>query len=523
MGRPRRPGVHPLLESEPSPDHSSDLRNTRQRRRRTRPGSRRRIETESLDGAQKCKPLVAGLGSEDDEPKARQRQSKDQPSPQKTDPAARKTKQIDPEKAWDEHFAEHKESPVAIRAALEVLVRSKKFDHASALLKAALRNGISEPWMYEALAIVQVANNEDKEEIKRTLLSAADVLADSPDAQYRVARALARHGLKETAIRLYRDIADKAPDAPQPYAESLDLAAETHDVWTVTWAATRILSQAWIGVHEELHKKARSRTAEVERWLRAEGRAKEADDLVELVRQADSRDLVIRITWQGDADIDLKVLEPLGTVCSAQNRMTPAGGVLVQDSFGKDPGSSKNPAELYVCSRGLPGDYEIRLERVWGNPQGGRVKVEVVYSEGTPNEKREAHYVAVTSTKPLVVKLESGRRTQLLAIPQFVTPPVSSEHAKTPYQQLIAYTNSQSQQNGYTGPQQLHQFGRGGVVAFNPTVQQFFFGAGLGVQAVVSADRRYVRLSMVPSFTQLSGEKRFTVTGAAGGGGLGGF
>jgi tetratricopeptide (TPR) repeat protein len=411
-----------------------------------------------------------------------------------------------------------------VRTALEVLVRSKKFDHASAMLKAALRNGISEPWMYEALAVVQEANNEDKEEIKRTLLSAADVTEDSPDAQYRVARSLARHGLKETAIGLYRKIADTAPDAPQPYAESLDLAAETGDVATVTWAATHILSQAWVGVHDELHRKARSRAAETEQRLRKADRAKEADELAERVRQADSRDLVVRVTWQGDADIDLKVLEPLGTVCSAQNRMTPAGGVLVQDSYGKDPGSTKNPAELYICPRGLPGDYEIRLERVWGNPQGGRVKVEVIYADGTPDAKRETHFVAVTSTKPLVVKLESGRRTQLLAIPQFVTPPFSPEHAQTPYQQLIAYANSQAGQHGYTGPQALHQFGRvgGGAVAFNPTVQQFFFGAGLGVQAVVSADRRYVRISAFPSFTQLAGEKRFTVTGAVGGGG-GGF
>jgi len=39
------------------------------------------------------------------------------------------------------------------------------------------------------------------------------------------------------------------------------------------------------------------------------------------------------------------------------------------------------------------------------------------------------------------------------------------------------------------------------------------------VQAVISADRRYVRLSLSPSFTNISGEKRFTVTGGAGGGG----
>jgi hypothetical protein len=388
------------------------------------------------------------------------------------------------------------------------------------LLKAALRNGISEPWMYEALAVVQEAAGEDKEEIKRTLLSAADVTSDSPDAQFRVARALARHGLKDTAIRLYRDIADNAPLAPEPYAESLDLAAETGDLKTVTWAGTHIVSQAWIGVHDELLKRARSRIVEVERKLRKEGRTKEAEDLVQTTRQADMRDLVIRVTWQGDADIDLKVLEPLGTVCSAQNRMTPAGGVLVLDSYGKDPGTTKNPAELYICPRGLPGDYEIRLERVWGNPLGGRVKVEVTYYEGTPKEKRESHYVPVTASKPLVVTLEAGRRTQLLAIPQFYTPPLSHSHARMPYQQLLASAAEQTSMNEYGGPQQLFQFGgraAPGAVAFNPQIRQFFFGAGMGVQAVVSSDRRYVRLSIFPSFTQLSGEKRFTVTGAAGG------
>jgi hypothetical protein len=392
------------------------------------------------------------------------------------------------------------------------------------MLKAAFRAGISEPWMYEALAVVQEAAGEDKEAIKRTLLSAADVTSDSPDAQYRVARALARHGLKDTAIRLYREIADSAPLAPEPYAESLDLAAETGDVKTATWAASHILSEAWVGIHEEILKRARSRVAELERRLRKEGRSKEADELVQTTRQADTRDLTIRVSWQGDADIDLKVLEPLGTVCSAQNRITPAGGVLVMDSFGKDPGSAKNPAELYVCSRGLTGDYEIRLERVWGTPLGGRVKVDVVYYEGSPNEKRESHYVPVTASKPLVVTLESGHRTQLLAIPQFFTPPVSEAHARMPYQQLLAAAfEGSSSGNGaseYNGPQQLFQFGPragGGAVAFNPEVRQFFFGAGVGVQGVVSADRRYVRLTIFPNFSTLSGEKRFTTTGAVGG------
>jgi len=62
-----------------------------------------------------------------------------------------------------------------------------------------------------------------------------------------------------------------------------------------------------------------------------------------------------------------------------------------------------------------------------------------------------------------------------------------------------------------------------GAVAFDPVVTPFFNGAFLGVQAVISADRRYVRLTVIPQFTSISGEKRFNVSGGAGGaGGLGG-
>jgi hypothetical protein len=402
-------------------------------------------------------------------------------------------------------------------------VRSQKFDHAVALLKAAMRNGLAEPWMYEALALALEASSADKQEIERALLSAADVVSDSPDAQYRVARMLARHDLKASAIRLYREVSEQAPLAPEPYAESLDVALVIGDFQTVRWAATRLLSQGWVEHQDELYKKARNSATEMERRLRRDGRDKEADELATALRHADRRDLVIRMTWQGDADIDLRVLEPLGTVCSAQNRMTPAGGVLVKDGSGKDPGSDKNPAELYVCGQGLPGPYEITVHRVWGSPLGGRVKIEVTYHERTDSEKHQTHYIPVTGTKPLIVQLDAGRRTQLLAVPQVVPARSSAGQSATPLQQLQQLAQSQSGDR-FGGPQQLFQVGganvAGGAVAFDPTITTFFVGPGLAVQAVVSADRRYVRLSLFPFFNQLAGERRFTVSGAVGGGGF---
>jgi general secretion pathway protein D len=63
-----------------------------------------------------------------------------------------------------------------------------------------------------------------------------------------------------------------------------------------------------------------------------------------------------------------------------------------------------------------------------------------------------------------------------------------------------------------------------GSIAFDPTVEDFFEGAGLFVQAIISADRRYVRLQVSPFFNDIQGERRFPITASAQqvGGGTGG-
>jgi hypothetical protein len=34
------------------------------------------------------------------------------------------------------------------------------------------------------------------------------------------------------------------------------------------------------------------------------------------------RDVVVRLSWQGEADLDLKVEEPTGSICTWQNRQS---------------------------------------------------------------------------------------------------------------------------------------------------------------------------------------------------------
>ena len=57
-----------------------------------------------------------------------------------------------------------------------------------------------------------------------------------------------------------------------------------------------------------------------------------------------------------------------------------------------------------------------------------------------------------------------------------------------------------------------------GGVGYTPVIQTLSEGVFLRVQAVVSADRRYVRLTVEPSFTQITGMRTFTFSGGGGGG-----
>ena len=68
---------------------------------------------------------------------------------------------VSPDKFWNDYFAnlrepdeQHAESVMrqrneTIRATAKELMSQHKFDQVSALLSAALRNGYTQPWMYE--------------------------------------------------------------------------------------------------------------------------------------------------------------------------------------------------------------------------------------------------------------------------------------------------------------------------------------------------------------------------------------
>ena len=68
------------------------------------------------------------------------------------------------------------------------------------------------------------------------------------------------------------------------------------------------------------------------------------------------------------------------------------------------------------------------------------------------------------------------------------------------------------------GVQGLLPHARAQAIAYEPVIGQALTGSTLGVTPVVSADRRYVRLTVNPSFNVLNGFSTFGIPGAVSGG-----
>src|SRR5207237_9056707 len=112
-----------------------------------------------------------------------------------------------------------------------------------------------------------------------------------------------------------------------------------------------------------------------------------------------------------EADLDLKVEEPTGTVCSCMQRQTPGGGTLIGDTL-----EDKN-SEMYVASQAFRGKYKITAERVWGTPGDNKAQVVVIRHQGTDKETSQVFMLNLKDSNTLVLDLDAGRRTQAAAVP----------------------------------------------------------------------------------------------------------
>jgi hypothetical protein len=431
---------------------------------------------------------------------------------------------------WNRHFAAHQEPTANVRETCRTLMRQQKYDEVVAMLHAALLHGQMQPWMYEAIGIALVAKGAEPDEIERTLMSAVDL---SEDAEFILLAAdyLSRMGFDRRALQLVQDVSRVYPARPEPYMQGLAAAQRMNDRAGIAWACAGILSLAWPKEHQHIETKAYRIAAALLEEVKAEKNAEELAALEKQFTEALARDCIVKITWTGDADIDMQVLEPSGEVCSLQNIRTSGGGVLLGDAYS---GSGEKPiegvSEYYVCPQGFAGEYKVLLRRVWGKVTAGKVTVDVYTNFRTPEQIHIRRQIPLGENGAMVLfQLDHGRRIEALPAQQIaqVARTQTALSRALLAQQLASYDSSDATVDYLRDALQASRDGRlpRRGVGTRPVITVLPEGTNFNASAVISADRRYVRVTPMPLFSGIGNVDTFTFnggTGQQGGGGGGG-
>jgi hypothetical protein len=423
----------------------------------------------------------------------------------------------DPDVAWNDYFAAHPDvKPEAVRETVRTLVHDRKVAQVISIIQAALRNGLPQPWMYEALALAMQANGSSKPQVERALMSGVDFGEGAEDLMY-VAQYMARSGLESRALKIFRQVAVIEPLRPEPYLYGLHLAQTLNDIEGIKWSSLGILKQAWPKDKQDLVRSATRSATAVLAQLKAENRTAEAQEFAAELDKAKIRDCVVKVTWTGDADVDLLVEEPSGSTASFRNPRTAGGGIIVGDAASQDKRkTSDGLTETYVCPEAFNGTYRVLVRRVWGKVTAGKVTVDVYAHAGTPEEKHLRHQIPLGDDDALVVfDLEDGRRKE--AISEHLLANAAAGQMAVNQAVLAQQVQSMSQTQNAVAGLGVSRQGLLGLpfiqqqVGYMPIIQTLPSGAGFRVNGVVSADRRYVRISPAPTFTGVGSVTTFNI------------
>lgn len=425
-----------------------------------------------------------------------------------------------------EFFSKQKPSVRAVQQHINYLTAHLQHEHVIALLNAAIIQGQAQPWMYEILAVTMEAAGRPQEEVDRVILSVADFGNASYQTMMYSASYLNEFGRTNAALRMYREASRLQPERPEPYALGLKLASRSSDPQDAVWAACGTLQNVWSIDAEQLHKQAEDLLTAAADKLRKSGQTELQADLKRREEFARHRDLRIRLDWSGTADLDLSVEDPAGSTASFEWRESPGGGYLRNDGYGPDP---TNCHEEYVCPLGFSGEYVIRVHKASGKVVGNRARLTITTHQGTPAEKSVSKSMLFDQSPDqlLRITLEDGRREQKRTTFQ-VSPQqslrqweISSAISRRPLRRQAdpgvrqAVAEFQASRQGRL-PSRAQPISNTGGVGFAPIVRWIPEGTQMAAQAVVSPDRRYVRLSLSPVFSQIVDVAVFTFQGGNG-------
>ena len=425
--------------------------------------------------------------------------------------------------AWERLMLTGVEIPaLELRKEVRRQMQTKQYSHVVELIQLSLRSGYPQPWMYEALGLAMRLNHASDAELERALMSAID-FTSGPEHMLFVATYMARIGLDDRALKLFQEVSQLEPLRPEPYVLGLASAKRLESIEGIKWACVGALKQAWpadnISVKTDAYNTAK---ATIDRLV-SSNKLDEAKEFNGELNKALARDCIARITWTGDADLDLLVEEPGGTICSLRNLRTVSGGVMLGDTTSSLKGTGVDGfSEVYVCPKGFTGEYRMMIRKVWGEITTGKVTVDVYTNYGSENQKHMRKQVDMGASATVVTfELSDGRRTDNLEEHQVQV--AAKAHVNLGRailaQQLNALANDSLATGEYYSEFQERDptFNRNRRnVGFRPQITTLREGTELGAFAVISADRRYIRFTGAPQFTAIGEVHTFNfATGAS--------
>ncbi len=418
---------------------------------------------------------------------------------------------------WDEFFLNEKPDARLTAHLILQLHNSKQHEHVVASIESALINtGHSQPWMYEVLALSMRITGRPKKEIERVLQSPLDFNGTHVSSILYSAAHLTRFQAYDRALHFYRQAARLAPHRHESYILGMRLARRIKNYDGIQWGATEVLKHVWSRDYQKLHQEAENAALDAQDELRKAGKPEAAAALEAAMKKSRQRDLLLRLTWSGVGDLDLNVEEPVGSICSVETPLTQGGGAHLHDGYGP---YQDNCFEEYVCAFAFPGDYRVKIRHVGGNIVGKRAKLSITRYKGTPNETTRIHTIAIGANDKVVrLTLPRGRRegiTQVAVRDEKLLRAVglAERVGKKSGSRVAARQFAKSRRR-------TRRNGRG--VGFQPIIQFIEEGAQMTASAIISADRRYVRISVVPRFSTITDVFQFSFQQGAGGGNQGG-
>jgi hypothetical protein len=423
-----------------------------------------------------------------------------------------------------------------------------EFQQVIEIVGGLLSAGYPQAWMYQALSVSMEACDYPAADVKRLMLSGLD-FDGSPNEAVRIAKHFVRKGMKKEALDLLHDVSKVEPYRYDIFAMALPLASELKDTESLKWVCLGVLSKAWPKAQAQLFDEANVAARATAIRLAQSGRIVESKAFEEAMKSAMMRDIVVRVNWTGDADLDIRVREPAGTICSLKNPQSIGGGVLLGDtSSASESAKLGGLSEYYVCSQGYAGQYDILVRRVWGEVTGGKATVEIYTDYGTADQRLIVKQLDLSEKDSLIqVAVKNGHRKEPIASAQIAQAQKQRlEASRAVLGQIggggVGGGSSSDGSNGsnLSAFQQLRQmiaannrfgFPRGGAVGYQPVITTIPSGTFFSVAGVVSADRRYVRIAPTPNFSDIgqvttfnfvSGDTGTSGTGGGAGGGFGG-